>query len=84
MLELCSSKGAYEAIPNKSMKLELSGLEAKFRKKESKIICNAKVLLIIEQFCEVTIYPDGRLLLKTGSEKEARKAAEWVYGVISG
>jgi len=84
MLELCSSKGAYEAVPITCMKLELSALEAKFREKKSKIICNARVLLIIEQFCEVTIYPNGKLLLKTESEKEARKAAEWVYGVISG
>ncbi|MDP7264324.1 MAG: hypothetical protein QGH39_02055, partial [Candidatus Thermoplasmatota archaeon] len=72
ILELCSSKGAFEAVPNTKMKLELSGLEGKFREIETKIICNARVLLIIEQFCEVTIYPDGKLLLKTESEKEAR------------
>lgn len=82
MLELCSSKGAYEAVPNTSMKLELPNLEGSFKDKGSKIICNARVLLIIEQFCEVTIYPDGRLLMKTDSEEEARKTAEWVYSVI--
>ena len=81
-LKICKSKGAYEAIPTKNTKLDLDALEKKLMSAGYKIICNAKVMLIVEDKCEVSIFPNGRLLLKTNLENQARESAEIVYELI--
>ena len=82
ILEICSSKGAYEAKPEMKMKIDMDRSEKIFRENGYEIICNARVLLIVKKECEITVYPDGRLLLKTDSNEEARESADGIYRVL--
>ena len=82
ILKVCSSKGAFEAIPKKNIKLDLDAVEMKLIQTGYRIICNAKVILIIEYQCEVSIFSNGRLLLKTGLENRAKECADTIYELI--
>jgi hypothetical protein len=82
VLKICKSKGAYESIPKEPMKLNLDTIEQKVVEAGYEIICNAKVMLIVDAGCEVSIFPNGQLLLKTVSEQVAKSTAEKVYELI--
>jgi len=43
---------------------------------------NARVLLIVREEMETTIYPDGRMLMKTKSVTEANRNADRLYGMM--
>lgn len=81
-LKLCGSKGAYETKTHHRMKIDIDGLEKEMMEAGYKIICNAKVMLIVQKGCETSIFQDGRLLLKTESEEASGRYAEEVYGII--
>ena len=81
-LKLCGSKGAYETKTGSRMTIDMDRLEKKMMEAGYEIICNAKVMLIVQNGCETSIFQDGRLLLKTESEEASRRYAEEVYEII--
>jgi len=64
------------------MTIDMDRLEKKMMEAGYEIICNAKVMLIVQNGCETSIFQDGRLLLKTESEEASRRYAEEVYEII--
>ena len=85
LLRPCKSKAAFEALPHKSggnLKLDLSTCGKLLGEIGYQDVCDAKVLIIMEKKIEVTIYPSGKLLLKTDSKEHAESAMNEIYGAI--
>lgn len=78
MLKPCKSTAAFEAVPVKNIKINLENAFGLLQKSGFKII-NAKVMLIIQMDCEITLYPSGRLIIKTQDKETAEKLAEKTY-----
>lgn len=82
ILEICSSKGAYETKPGKKIKLDIDATEKILLDNGYEIVCNAKVMLIIKNRIETSVYPDGRLLLRTDLKDDAKDSAEKIYRLL--
>ena len=71
----CSSKGAFEAFPEKQVKVDLSSLKNGFV-----VIVETPVLVIVKDVFEVSVFKDGKLLIKDcGSLEAAEEQAAKVY-----
>ena len=81
MIRLCTSGGAFEAVPMKNIRISLEDAANKLIN-AGYSVTNAKVLLIVRKRCELTAYPSGRLLIKTNDEKTANDAAEEIYRIL--
>jgi hypothetical protein len=46
------------------------------------IVCDAKVMLIVNNDCETSIYPSGKLIVKTASKEFAEDVADRIYKLI--
>lgn len=77
IIRKCSTKGAFEAFPEKNIQLDLSKL------KSFKAIANTPFLTIIKDKYEVTCFKSGRLLIKNCPKKEeAEKQAKKLYKLL--
>jgi hypothetical protein len=63
-LRLCSSSGAYEAIPDPPKPLDLVRVRHALER-EGIAVVDARVMLIVGLTPEVTVSRSGRLLIKT-------------------
>jgi len=72
-LTLCSDRGGYEAIPERSYRLDLEKARAKLEATGLAVV-DARVLLVVTLPPEVTIALNGRLLFKTPDLKLADSA----------
>lgn len=70
IVRLCKSTAAYEAIPKKNLKLNLDKCEKKFIDMGYRVI-NAKVMLVVDGEIETTVFPSGKLLVKTDDKTVA-------------
>lgn len=72
----CTTKGAFEAIPEKSMQLNLDKIKSKYT-----AIAEVPILVIIKyENYEVTCYKNGKLIIRNCTVKEdAEKVAEKIY-----
>jgi hypothetical protein len=76
----CSTKGAYNAIPDKKMKVNFSEVK---KINELEMITFTPYLIVVKiDEIELVIYPSGKLLIKTNDKKVAEKIAEKVYELI--
>ena len=90
LLRPCKSSAAFEAIPNLSsmgkqkqkFKLDLTECRNILETSGYEEVCNAKVLLIMKNEIEVTIYPSGKLIIKTDSKSDAEKVMNEIYDRI--
>ena len=75
IVRLCSSGGAYEVIPDKQLKINLSKLKDKFE-----IVVETPSVVIIKDKFEVSIFKNGKLLIKRCNDKEkAEEQAKTIY-----
>ena len=75
IVRLCNAKGAYEALPEKQVKVDLSSL-----KKRSSIIIESPIVVIIKDEFEVSVLRNGKLLIKNcKSQEKAEEQAKRVY-----
>lgn len=75
IVRLCGSGGAYEAFPERSVKLDLKDVARSF-----KVVIQTPILLIVKDTFEVSIFKNGRLLIKNCSSLEkAEEQASKVY-----
>ena len=82
LLRPCKSTAAYEALPTEevgNLKLDLLNCQDKLGTIGYEEVCNAKVLLILKKEIEVTIYPNGKLILKTDSQEQAQRVMNEIY-----
>lgn len=74
-LRLCAGGGAYEAVPDPRLRLDLS--ECGKRLGEAGVpVVDARVMLIIQLERETTLSRDGRVLIKTRDSTEAAAVFE--------
>ncbi len=79
IVRMCDSKGAFEAFPEKQIKLDLKNITKIFE-----VIIETPVLIIIKDKFEVSIFRDGKLLIKNcKSLEEAEEQARRVYELIT-
>lgn len=73
----CSARGAFEAIPEKNIQLNLNKIKSKYE-----TIADLPILVLIKyESYEVTCYKNGKLLIrKCDVKEEAEKIAEKIYG----
>jgi hypothetical protein len=74
-VRLCTGGGAYEAIPEPKLTLDLPALRAKLEAEKVPVI-DARVMLIIALEREVTISRDGRILIKSRDPAQAQRLFE--------
>ena len=85
LLRPCKSKAAFEAIPASNLgrlNLDLENCGNKLHSLAYEKVCNAKVLIIMKKEIEITIYPTGKLLLKTDSYDLAQQKMNEIYETI--
>jgi len=85
LLRPCKSTAAFEALltpGNGQIQLDLIECQQELESLGYHEVCNAKVLMIVKKEIEVTIYPNGKLILKTDDKKIAKAAMEEIYEKI--
>ena len=72
----CATRGAFEALPEKSMQLNLSKLKSKYE-----TMADLPILIMIKfDNYEITCYKNGKLIIrKCDVKEEAEKIAEKIY-----
>ena len=88
MLRQCKTKAGYEALPldkrtnkwDQERRLDLRAIRASLERQGYEVL-DAGPLLVAKchDICEATIYPTGRLIIKTDEESRARATAERIY-----
>jgi hypothetical protein len=81
LLKPCKGSAAYETIPKKNLKLDMDACTDKLMCGGFEVI-NAEVMLIVKDDLELTIYPSGKLLIKTDNKKAAERIAEKIYALL--
>ncbi len=76
IIRRCKTKGALEAIPEKSVQLNLAKLKSKF---ETTTDLPILVMIKIDNYL-VTCYKNGKLVIRNcNDEEEAKNIAEKIY-----
>ncbi len=78
----CRSRAALEAVPKKSLKLDMESVKNRF-----KVIAETPIAVVIESGCEVIVHRYGKLTFKKLGDNDkdretARRIAEEVYQCI--
>ena len=81
-LKPCKSSAAYEMVPEKKVNIDLKTASETLNGVGFEIVLNAKVILIVKKNVEVSIYPSGKLIVKTDSRGDAENVANEVYQSI--
>lgn len=77
----CSTKGAFEALPENNKQLDLDKIRA--NKLKFKIIADTPFVIIIQDKFEVSCFKNGKLLIKNCNKKEdAEKQAKKIYKIL--
>ncbi len=76
IIQLCKSSAAIEALPKHKASMDLNEVEKLLANRGYQIVCNAKAVLIVQNNAEISIYPSGKLLIKTKDEALARDEIE--------
>jgi hypothetical protein len=69
-VRLCSSRGAFEAVPQPRLALDLGAVRQELEG-QSIPVQDARVMLIVQLSREVTVARDGRVMIKTRDPEEA-------------
>ena len=90
ILRPCTKKSGYEALPadqsgrwRQEVRLEMTEV-ADILRSDGCNVLEVGVLTVVQchDMVEVTVYPSGRLIIKTEDETIAREAAEWVFNSL--
>ncbi|UCD92439.1 MAG: hypothetical protein JSV43_00445 [Methanobacteriota archaeon] len=81
LLKPCKGYAGYLSTTKKSTKVDLKSLIGDLESHGYEVL-DVKHLLVAKKEMEITIYPNGKLLVKTDDKEEARKAVESIYEII--
>lgn len=76
MIKLCSDRAAYEAVPKKRLKLDLSSLKHSLElHADCEIILYTPQLMVVRRkdAAEVTIVDDGRMIIRNVADQDAAR-----------
>ena len=85
LLRPCKTTAAFEAIPDTSgrtYKLDLTNCTKLLVAVGYRLVCDTKVMVIVEKDVEVSIYPSGKMILKTDSKSDAETVMDEIYHTI--
>lgn len=80
ILRPCKTSAAFEAIPEDDLGLDLDAVESRLVDDGWRTVANARVLLVVAKDLEATVFPSGKVLIKTTERPEAER----VWGAIRG
>lgn len=83
LLKPCKTSAAYEAVPKKKLGIDIDECATKLSD-SYEIVCNAKIMLVVKNGYEISIYPSGKLIIKMNSKEIAQNAADKIYALIGG
>ena len=83
MLEMCSSKASWQVIPNGIDEIDLESVGKRIIEAGWKLRIETRFCWIFEGEAKLTLYPSGKLLIKTDTDEMAKNIAirhvnEWV------
>lgn len=78
----CTTSAGYEARPRRPLGLTLPEAESALRGAGVEVVRNAGVVLLARAGCDVTVFPTGKLLLKTSSAEVAEEATRRIAGAL--
>lgn len=78
----CKTSAAYETMPRKNVRLNLGECARVLSGGGFRIVCDARVMLVVEKQVEASVHANGRLIVKTRIEESARRIADEIYGLI--
>ncbi|MDY6964594.1 MAG: hypothetical protein SVM80_01315 [Halobacteriota archaeon] len=81
-LKPCKSSAAFEMVLEKKVNIGLKKASETLISCGFEIVLNANVILIVKRDIEVSIYPSGKLIVKTDSKEDAENLATEIYGMI--
>lgn len=73
VLRPCKTSAAFEAIPQQDVDVDLDELEARLVDDGWRTVANARVLLVMAKELEATVFPSGKVLIKTTERPEAQR-----------
>ncbi len=80
-LRLCSSRGAFEAVPDPPRTVDLRRIRARLEASGISVL-DARVMLIAQMEREVTFGRDGRVLIKSQDPKEAQRVLDSLRSLL--
>jgi hypothetical protein len=80
-LRLCSSRGAFEAVPDPPRTVDLKRIRARLEASGVPVV-DARVMLIAQLEREVTFGRDGRVLIKSQDPKEAQRVFDSLRSLL--
>lgn len=81
LLKPCKGHAGFLSTMKENVKVNLHSLVGVLES-EGYQVTDVKHLLIAKKDVEITIYPNGKLLVKEDDEEEAIRAVEAIYGMI--
>ena len=83
MLEMCGSKASWQVVPKRIKEINLEEVAAKIIAAGWSLRIETRFCYIFEGKAKLTLYPSGKLLVKTETNEMAREiaklhATEWV------
>lgn len=83
MLEMCGSKASWQVVPKRIKEINLEEVAAKIIAAGWSLRIETRFCYVFEGKAKLTLYPSGKLLVKTETNEMAREiaklhATEWV------
>jgi len=79
----CKEKGALEAIPKRERYFNLKRLLGVLLSKGYELKVDTPFVLVVQKEREISIFPSGRLLIKSSDPKEVKRIAREIYDLVS-
>lgn len=74
VLRPCKTTAAYEAVPERDLRLDLGALEPRFHEQGWVTLANAGVMLVLQRGPDdVSLFRSGKLLIKTRDASVAER-----------
>ncbi|MDE1819848.1 MAG: hypothetical protein KGI98_03215 [Euryarchaeota archaeon] len=80
-LQLCSSGGAYEALPDRPVQLDLADVRGRAERAGRKVV-DARVMLVLPGEPEVTLTRGGKIVVKTRDAEAAQRSFQAMISLI--
>ena len=77
----CVTSPGFTCSPERDVRIDLARARDALQRRGYRVI-DAEVLLIATRDEEVTIYPSGKILIKTSEEPVATRVADEVYTIL--
>ena len=78
----CKEKGSLEAVPKKERYLNLKKVQGILISNGYDVKISTPFVLIVKKEKEISVFPSGRLLVKSADPDEVKKIAKKIYELV--